>query len=124
MGTWRLRLRLADWLESCAWRIRDAAENEERRKREKIGRPGESTPGLLTFVFVAFGDGDKAYSYLAQEDTFKVGDRVNAPVGPYGHMLHGTVVDVQHLPPEEAPYPLDAIKTVSEILTGEDEEIE
>ena len=121
MAKWKVRLRLADWLEKCAWRIRDAVEREEYRKRQKTSKLKVCDEGFLTFVFVQFREGETAYCYLAETDIFQIGDRVNVPVGNYGHMLHGTVVDVQHLPPEEAPYPLDAIKTVAAIIHDDEE---
>lgn len=111
----KLRLLMADALERFAWKLRRQVQKEEMRRR-RAKRVKGGADGLLTFLKIEFSDGGYAYSYLAVEDIFCVGDRVNAPVGDHGHMLHGTVKEVLHLPPEQAPYPIEKIKTVAEIV--------
>lgn len=110
--SWNLRIYMAEKLECWADRLRRQAADAERRKREKRRKKEQADGKRFTFVFVQFSEGGTAYSYLAGEDVYCVGDHVKVPVGDYGHMVYGDVVDVQYLPEEEAPYPLELIKRI------------
>lgn len=107
-----IRLRLARLFESWAQCLREQEERRLRRHRKKRIEARKRDGGLLTFVSVAFKEDGYPYTYLADDEVYQVGDRVEVPVGEYGHMLVGTVTDVQLLPLEEAPYPLEKIKRV------------
>lgn len=120
----KILLAAAERLERWAANIRAYVKRQEAKKKaerlEELRRSGK----LLTFVWVEFHDGGYPYSYLAERDIFHIGDRVKAPVGNGNHLLHGTVTDVKHLPADEAPYPLDKIKCLTEFAEDRHTEAE
>lgn len=63
-------------------------------------RPGESI-----YCHVVFEEGGKTYCYRTEDDSIQPGDRVLVPVGPENETKAVTVVRVEYVRPEDAPYP-------------------
>lgn len=65
------------------------------------------------YCSVAFSDGGKTYYYCArEEDDIKVGDRVEVPVGEWGHETTATVMDVEYFLEDEVPLPVESTKYI------------
>ncbi len=65
------------------------------------------------YCSVEFGEGGKSYYYLADEDDdIEIGDRVEVPVGDYGHQTVATVVDIEYFTAEEVPLPVERTKYI------------
>lgn len=63
-------------------------------------RPGESI-----YCHVVFEEGGKTYCYRTEDESIRPGDRVLVPVGPENETKAVTVVRVEYVRPEDAPYP-------------------
>lgn len=66
----------------------------------------------LIFCHVALGQWGSTYSYLAQTDDYAEGDWVVVPVGHKNRETLGRIESITYRQPEDAPYPLDKIKTI------------
>ena len=75
--------------------------------------------GDYMFAFVTFDEYGQEYSYLCNNDNISVGDVVLVPVGNDGKTSEGIVVRIEYRPVEEAPYPIDKIKSVIRIIEKE-----
>lgn len=65
------------------------------------------------YCSVAFAEGGKTYYYRArEEDDIEVGDRVEVPVGEWGHETTATVVDVEYFLEDEVPLPVERTKYI------------
>lgn len=76
--------------------------------------------GNYMFVFVTFGESGQEYSYLCDDESVSEGDRVLVPVGKSGKETVATVTKIEYHPADEAPYPIDKIKSV--IRAADEEE--
>ncbi len=63
-------------------------------------RPGESI-----YCHVSFEEGGKLYCYRTEDESIRPGDRVLVPAGPENETKAVTVVRVEYVRPEDAPYP-------------------
>ena len=65
------------------------------------------------YCSVAFSEGGKTYYYRArEEDDIEVGDRVEVPVGEWGHETTATVMDVEYFLEDEVPLPVESTKYI------------
>lgn len=72
------------------------------------------------FCSVQFGEDGKSYYYLADDDTFAIGDFVIVPVGDDGHSAIAEVVNIEHFQEHKVPFPLDKVKRVTRKCTDGD----
>lgn len=72
------------------------------------------------FCSVEFEDGGKSYYYLTDDDTLQVGDSVFVPVGKDGRTAIVEIVNIEYFTEDDAPFPLDKIKTIIRKCTDED----
>ena len=68
--------------------------------------------GQLIFCSVSFNYSEKTYYYLTDDIKLRVGDEVMVPAGNYNKFSVGTVRKVEYFYPENAPYPLEKIKSI------------
>lgn len=78
----------------------------------KIYRQRQRRIGDLMFVFVTAEEYGREYSYLCNDTSVSVGDWVKVPMGYENQERLVKVCRVLFAPAEEAPYPMDKIKTV------------
>lgn len=62
-------------------------------------------PGEQIYCHVAFEEGGKTYCYRTEDESIRPGDRVLVPAGPENETKAVTVVRVDYVRPEDAPYP-------------------
>ncbi len=72
--------------------------------------------GEFIFAFVAFEDGGQEYAYLCGDESVGNGDLVLVPVGNDGKTAIAAVTRIEYHPAEEAPYPMDKIKSIIRLL--------
>ena len=72
------------------------------------------------FCTVEFEDGGKSYYYLTDDDTLQVGDSAFVPVGKDGRTAIVEIVNIEYFTEDDAPFPLDKIKTIIRKCTDED----
>lgn len=78
----------------------------------------------VTIYGCAFEKYGKIYHYLADEgDEYEVGDEVLVPVGKDNRTTTARVMEVLYHQPEDAPYPLEKMKTILGLADDEDEEL-
>ncbi len=66
------------------------------------------------FCSVEFDKGGKSYYYLTEDETFEVGDLVLVPVGNNDRTVVVEIVDIQYFTEDDAPMPLDRVKSIIE----------
>ena len=64
------------------------------------------------FCDVEFEPGGKTYCYLADDDSYEVGDTVLVPAGADNHEAVVRIVDKNYYTEENAPYPVDIAKHI------------
>ena len=69
---------------------------------------------------VVFGGGGKSYCYLTEDDTLRLGDSVLVPVRSAGETAIAEIVKIESFAEEDAPLPLEKMKTVIRKCTDED----
>ncbi len=74
------------------------------------------------FCDVEFEPGGKTYCYLADDDSFKVGDTVLVPAGSDNHEALVRIVDKNYYSTENAPFPVEKAKYI--IKRIDEDEIE
>ena len=79
----------------------DGDEENEKRK-----------PGEVIYCKVSFSIGGGSYSYLTDDESISIGDKVVVPVGADHAERIGTVDAIDYYLPEEVPYPLDKVKKI------------
>lgn len=79
---------------------------------EAVYAKGRRRKGDLIFCGVSFHRDSSLYTYLTNDDTLQQGDYVIVPVGDDNREMTGRIEDIQYLPPNQAPYPLDKIKYI------------
>ena len=80
----------------------------ERKSYEKTKR----TSTDYIFCDVEFEPGGKTYCYLADDDTYEVGDTVLVPAGHDNHEALVRIVDKNYYSKENAPFPVDKAKWI------------
>lgn len=61
---------------------------------------------------VRFKDSYRTYSYRADDDTLKVGDVVDVPVGSDGNVIAATIAEIGYYSKADAPYPPERTKFI------------
>jgi len=64
------------------------------------------------FCDIEFHSGGKTYCYIADEDSFKVGDMVLVPVGEENKEVPVKIVGINCYAESECPYPIDKAKHI------------
>lgn len=72
--------------------------------------------GDYMFAFVSFDEYGQEYSYLCNDESISEGDVVLVPVGNDGKTSVATVTRIEYHPAEEAPYPMNKIKSVIRVI--------
>lgn len=67
------------------------------------------------FCSVVFGNGDKSYYYLCDDEDIRCGDYVIVPVGRSNREETGRVVKIEIFKGNVAPLPVDSLKYIIEI---------
>lgn len=78
--------------------------------RRYLWRPRR--PGEQIYCHVAFEAGGKTYCYRTEDESIRPGDRVLVPAGPENETKAVTVVRVEYVRPEDAPYPPAKTKSI------------
>lgn len=68
--------------------------------------------GEQIYCHVAFEEGGKTYCYRTEDESIRPGDRVFVPAGPENETKAVTVVRVDYVRPEDAPYPPAKTKSI------------
>ena len=68
--------------------------------------------GKYIFCKVQFKGRYKSYSYRTEDETLAVGDIVDVPVGKNNEVAQAKIVEIGYFDEEEAPFPVDKIKTI------------
>ncbi len=76
--------------------------------------------GDRRFAFVAFNEYGKEYSYLCEDTEIKEGDWAVVPVGPNNAPKIVHVKRIEYRSEENAPYPIDQIKSILRKATEEE----
>ena len=87
------------------------------------GKPLRKTSDYI-FCNVVFEGGGKTYCYLTEDGTLEVDDYVVVPAGKDNHETIAQIESIEYHPAEEAPFPLDRIKSIirkSDDKDGEDD---
>ena len=66
----------------------------------------------LIFCRVKFEKQGPTYTYLADTDDYKGGDKIIVPVGEENRETVATIESIEYRQPEDAPFPLDKIKHI------------
>ena len=69
-------------------------------------------PEKYIFCKVQFKGSYKSYSYRTEDETLAVGDIVDVPVGRNNDVAQARIVEIGYFDEEEAPFPIDRIKTI------------
>ena len=64
------------------------------------------------FCKVQFKGSYKSYTYRAEDETLSVGDVVDVPVGRNNDVAQARIVEIGYFDEEEAPFPIERIKTI------------
>lgn len=80
---------------------------------DKDDNEDERQPGELIYCSVSF-DGGKTYYYTTEDESIKVGDEVIVPIGTDNNELTGTVEDIEYFLPENAPFPFERTKAITD----------
>jgi len=75
------------------------------------------------FCSVQFGEDSKSYYYLADDDTFAIGDFVIVPVGDDGHSAIVEIVNIEYFQEDKVPFPIDKVKTITRKCSATDFEV-
>ena len=76
--------------------------------------------GDYMFVFVTFEENGQEYSYLCDNKDVSEGDRVLVPVGKGDKETAATVKKIEYHPADEAPFPIDKIKSIIRVVDEEE----
>lgn len=93
--------------------------------RSEIIRPSvygkaKRRSGDYIFCSVVFGDGGKSYYYRTEDTTLQIGDSVLVPVRSASETAIAEVVKIEYFAEEDAPLPLERVKSVIRRCTDED----
>ena len=72
----------------------------------------QNKPDKYIFCKVQFKGSYKSYTYRAEDETLAVGDVVDVPVGRNNDVAQARIVEIGYFDEEEAPFPIDKIKTI------------
>lgn len=72
------------------------------------------------FCSVEFNGSSKSYYYLTEDDTLSIGDFVFVPVGKDGRTAIVEIVNIEYLPEDKVPFPLDKVKYIIRKCTDGD----
>lgn len=72
----------------------------------------DRNPGEVIYCSVSFNKGGSSYTYLTEDESISVGDRVAVPVGDDNAERIGIVDAINYYLPEDVPYPLDKVKKI------------
>ena len=75
------------------------------------------------FCSVQFGEDSKSYYYLADDDTFAIGDFVIVPVGDDGHSAIVEIVNIEYFQEDNVPFSLDEVKKIARKCSDGDSDI-
>ena len=75
---------------------------------------------VYVFCSVQFGEDSKSYYYIAEDDTFTIGDFVIVPVGDDGHSAIVEIVNIEYFQEDKVPFPLNKVKRVTRKCTDGD----
>ena len=64
------------------------------------------------FCSVIFGEGNKEYYYLTEDDSIEIGDRVLVPAGNDNHEVIVEVVNIEYFRKENVPLPIEKTKRI------------
>ena len=78
---------------------------------------------VYVFCSVQFGEDSKSYYYIAEDDTFTIGDFVIVPVGEDGHSVIAEIVNIEYFQEDKVPFPLNKVKRVTRKCTDGDFDI-
>mgnify|MGYP006916046981 CR=1 FL=1 len=99
---------LTKFIETIQSFVKDlAAEIFSATKTELKNRQGK-----YIFCKVQFKGSYKSYSYRTEDETLAVGDIVDVPVGKNNEVAQAKIVEIGYFDEEEAPFPVDKIKTI------------
>ena len=75
---------------------------------------GKAKRTLSDYIFcnVEFESGGKTYCYLAEDDSYEVGDTVLVPAGHDNHEALVRIVDKNYYSKEDAPFPVEKAKWI------------
>ena len=76
--------------------------------------------GKYLYVKAQFEGSERSYSYICEDVSVKVGDKVKVPVGYDNRPKTATVIEVAECTAENAPYPPYNCKRVIEIIKESD----
>ena len=80
-------------------------------ERGAYEKPKRTTSDYI-FCDVEFDPGGKTYCYLADDDSYEVGDTVLVPAGHDNHEALVRIVDKNYYSKENAPFPVDKAKWI------------
>lgn len=80
-------------------------------ERGVYGKPKRRKSDYI-FCDVEFEPGGKTYCYIAEDDTYEVGDTVLVPAGPDNHEALVRIVDKNYYSKEDAPFPVEKAKWI------------
>jgi hypothetical protein len=72
----------------------------------------ERNPDEVIYCLVSFSKGGSAYTYLTEDESIAVGDRVVVPVGDDNAERIGIVDAIDYNLLGDVPYPLDKVKKI------------
>ena len=72
----------------------------------------QNKPDKYIFCKVQFKGSYKSYTYRTEDETLAVGDFVDVPVGKNNDVAQARIVEIGYFDEEEAPFPIDRIKTI------------
>ena len=75
---------------------------------------------VYVFCSVQFGEDSKSYYYIAEDDTFTIGDFVIVPVGDDGHSAIVEIVNIEYFQEDKVPFPLEKIRTITRKCSAND----
>lgn len=75
--------------------------------------------GELVFYSVIFGEEEKTYYYLGDDDSLELYDEVWVPVGEEDEAALATIVEIEYFKKEDSPYPFDKLKKIIGSSKGE-----
>ena len=73
---------------------------------------GQDKDDKYIFCKVQFKGSYKSYTYRTEDETLAVGDVVDVPVGRNNDVAQARIVEIGYFDEEEAPFPIDRIKTI------------
>ena len=76
--------------------------------------------GKYLYVKAQFEGSERSYSYICEDVSVKVGDKVKVPVGVENRPKTATITELAWHTVTDAPYPPDKCKRVIEIMKESD----